>query len=262
MHKETNSNYSYSAHYYITYNASGNNPNVSYATGYNNNADDWFYTAPLSLVGERTYQLSFRYRVDYPSHNQGLEVKIGNYAQASAMSASPLFSSVQINNEVYQHAVIDFTPSASGIYYIGFHCTSHFSYGWGALFVDDISVKNRYSVLSNFTTTVNEQSVLLNWQTEIELNNKEFVVERSLDGVNFSVIGTVASKAVAGNSDTSLSYLFEDNLPINGVSYYRLKQVDKSDDNRYSKVRNAVYLSAKVNAIKSCSADFSSEITA
>lgn len=48
----------------------------------------------------------------------------------------------------------------------------------------------------------------LNWSTISETNNKEFVVEGSVDGKTWAKLGTVASKASAGNSDTLIQYDF------------------------------------------------------
>ncbi|MGE9312986.1 hypothetical protein ACLOAU_15160 [Niabella sp. CJ426] len=48
----------------------------------------------------------------------------------------------------------------------------------------------------------------LNWSTLSETNNKEFVVEGSVDGKTWTKLGTVASKASDGNSDTSIQYDF------------------------------------------------------
>ncbi|MDF3028954.1 MAG: hypothetical protein K0S23_3261 [Fluviicola sp.] len=64
----------------------------------------------------------------------------------------------------------------------------------------------------------------LNWETSSEQNNDYFVVERSLSGADGWV--EIAQVSGAGNSQTPLYYDALDNMPLNGVSYYRLKQVD------------------------------------
>ncbi|GAB3026630.1 hypothetical protein GCM10027051_34300 [Niabella terrae] len=46
------------------------------------------------------------------------------------------------------------------------------------------------------------------WRTLSETNNKEFRIEISQDGTTFQPIGTVASLAKEGNSDTKLEYSF------------------------------------------------------
>lgn len=70
----------------------------------------------------------------------------------------------------------------------------------------------------------NTGNVCLNWKTANEQNVAHFEIERSVDGVNYTVIGTVQA---GGNN-----YNYEDRQP-NWSSknlYYRVKQVD--NDNR------------------------------
>jgi len=63
------------------------------------------------------------------------------------------------------------------------------------------------------------------WTTATELNNKGFSIERSVDGRVYSSIGFVATKAVDGNSNGSLSYSFSDHTNLS-KAYYRLVQTD------------------------------------
>jgi len=69
---------------------------------------------------------------------------------------------------------------------------------------------------------------VLTWATASEENNSHFEIMRSLDGVNFDVIGIVESKAVNGNSDTELTYEYADKEIGNTIltGFYRLKQID------------------------------------
>ena len=77
--------------------------------------------------------------------------------------------------------------------------------------------------LLSFQATAQAQTVQLLWETASEINNDYFEVQRSVDGINFKKIGEVA-----GNGTTSelVKYELVDKLPIAGVAYYRLKQVD------------------------------------
>jgi hypothetical protein len=61
------------------------------------------------------------------------------------------------------------------------------------------------------------------WSTATERNNAGFHVERSRDALTFERIGFVPG---AGNSTTTRQYTFEDQRPLDGVSYYRLWQQD------------------------------------
>ncbi|TAH41367.1 MAG: T9SS type A sorting domain-containing protein [Bacteroidetes bacterium] len=65
--------------------------------------------------------------------------------------------------------------------------------------------------------------VLLRWATATESNNDHFVIERSRDGIDFSLIQSVKG---GGTTSKVSYYLTEDMLPFDGYSYYRLTQVD------------------------------------
>lgn len=65
-----------------------------------------------------------------------------------------------------------------------------------------------------------DNTVLLEWQTDGEENVVEFVVERSLDGVTFTAIGTVPA---TGNQQTPRSYQFTDPNPAPMLAFYRLQ---------------------------------------
>ena len=85
--------------------------------------------------------------------------------------------------------------------------------------------------LLSFQATAKEQTVQLVWETASEINNDYFEVLRSVDGITFKKIGEVAG---AGNSSKQLRYEFTDKLPLAGVAYYQLKQVDYNGMYDYS----------------------------
>ena len=91
-------------------------------------------------------------------------------------------------------------------------------------------------VLTYFNAVKNmaDQTVSLSWTTGSEKNNNYFEILRSEDGVNFQVIGTVAG---AGNVETLTNYSFVDPSPIDGINYYKLKQVDYNGEASYSVIR-------------------------
>jgi hypothetical protein len=89
-------------------------------------------------------------------------------------------------------------------------------------------------VLGSFSASLStDNSVLVNWTTEQEVNSSYFSVERSSSGSDFKDIGTVAAK---GNSAIVSTYSFTDNSAQNGVNYYRLKMVDLDGSFVYSQV--------------------------
>ena len=63
----------------------------------------------------------------------------------------------------------------------------------------------------------------LTWATASEINNDYFLIERSIDGINWDRIGTMEG---AGNSNTGIVYDFDDTEFQDSLNYYRLSQVD------------------------------------
>jgi hypothetical protein len=77
--------------------------------------------------------------------------------------------------------------------------------------------------LTRFDAQCIGNNVLLTWQTASEVNNKKFDIERSIDGVNFQIIGSIKG---IGNSTRYNNYSFADENKIDGLVYYRLTQID------------------------------------
>ena len=72
-------------------------------------------------------------------------------------------------------------------------------------------------------TLLNNNTVLLTWTTGSEENNGHFEIERSTDGRNYTVIGSVDGR---GTTDAVTEYRFTDALVLSQTTYYRLKQFD------------------------------------
>lgn len=87
--------------------------------------------------------------------------------------------------------------------------------------------------LLSFSGVKQSEEVLLKWITASEKNSDYFVVEKSPDGISFSVIGNVRA---AGNSNGLLYYDFTDDNPSIGENYYRLKLLDKDGAFEYSQI--------------------------
>jgi len=77
--------------------------------------------------------------------------------------------------------------------------------------------------LISFTAKSEGEKVLVRWATTSETNNSHFTVERAANGINFEEIARVDG---AGDYSQLKNYQFTDLAPLNGKSYYRLKQFD------------------------------------
>ena len=85
--------------------------------------------------------------------------------------------------------------------------------------------------LVDFTARATGQSVLLNWETASEINNDKFLIERSKDAKHFEPLAELKGKGLPAR------YEFRDVLPINGINYYRLNQLDLDGTFTYSAIK-------------------------
>lgn len=105
------------------------------------------------------------------------------------------------------------------------------------------------NLLLNFSAYINNDKANLQWTTSgDETNLKEYDVEKSLDGLNFSRTGIIATMKHFNGA----VYSFNDPVPISSVAYYRLKLPALSgNETKYSKIialynKNALF---NVNAV-------------
>jgi hypothetical protein len=100
--------------------------------------------------------------------------------------------------------------------------------GW---YVDDIAVII-YQIIPvemlSFSASVNSGNVVLYWSTASEMNNRMFEIQRAAgnagnNNLDWKTIGSVEGK---GTTTEKSNYSFTDKSPVNGISYYRLKQID------------------------------------
>ena len=97
--------------------------------------------------------------------------------------------------------------------------------------------------LLNFTALANSnRTVQLQWQTTKEINNEKFVIEKSIDGINFKYFNTILAK-----NDKVNNYTIIDEQPNEGINYYRLKQIDKGGKYSYSNIVAANLKASNIN---------------
>lgn len=97
--------------------------------------------------------------------------------------------------------------------------------------------------LLTFDAKLNGDKVDLIWTTATEVNNDYFTVERSKNLDQFIEIARVKG---AGNSNTTNNYQITDNSPLEGLSYYRLKQTDFDGAFTYSQIVPVTYSKVKI----------------
>jgi uncharacterized delta-60 repeat protein len=96
---------------------------------------------------------------------------------------------------------------------------------------------------TSFTATKNNQSVILNWNTCNEINNKGFYIERSSTNLSWENIGFVSAKDLTKGCN---DYSFTDSKPLPGNNFYRIEQVDKDGKVLLSKTVNIIFKNSSV----------------
>lgn len=94
------------------------------------------------------------------------------------------------------------------------------------------------AVWGSFTAEKVNGTALLKWTTLTEQNVDRFVVERTVDGRNYTEVANV--KAL-GNSTRTQSYTFTDLKPIKGTNIYRIRLVDRDNKYNYTDAKSLVF---------------------
>lgn len=87
--------------------------------------------------------------------------------------------------------------------------------------------------LQTFSGSASNNSTILHWRTAIEVNNKYFDIEHSLDGKNFLSVGRVEGN---GSSTLEHAYSFTHTGLSSGKHFYRIAQQDLNGIVKYSQI--------------------------
>lgn len=219
-----------------------------YTTGYINRANSCTNLIPLQVGG--TYPVSFtlwannreqlRAWIDYNNDgvfdntteqlfHEGDIVNTGNYMNFSRSITLPS-TGITLNTVLR----LRITEEVSNLYSGGIWNITDGCYAPTYGQTEDYPVYITSGVLpvglEYFKGEKLSSAIRLYWKTNSENNAGVFDVERSNNGNDFSVIGTVA----AINNTTGSLYTYDDNNYSGQVIYYRLKQVDKNGQFKYS----------------------------
>jgi hypothetical protein len=113
---------------------------------------------------------------------------------------------------------ISITPAAAGT-------TNYSVTDVAGCITDQFTVNATVSLpvtLINFEVKENNSGNVLSWQTASEMNNKQFIIHRSEDGMNFELLSTVPASSTP-NQRNKYSYVDIDPYPL---GYYKLEQED------------------------------------
>lgn len=114
----------------------------------------------------------------------------------------------------------------AAVFTLLYPCTSYCQYSGGpgdghASRVININVPLPVELIS-LSAKCNNGNVLIAWETQTEINNDFFTIEKSADAITWSYHTVVTG---AGNSNSVIEYSVND-ISYGDISYYRLKQTD------------------------------------
>ncbi len=92
--------------------------------------------------------------------------------------------------------------------------------------------------LTSFTARPFGQVVQLDWKTASEVNNDFFAIERSQNAEVWNTLTTVNG---SGTTSQAIQYQFLDTQPLNGISFYRLRQTDFDGQYAHSTIQRVEF---------------------
>ncbi|MBL7697757.1 MAG: T9SS type A sorting domain-containing protein [Chitinophagaceae bacterium] len=127
-------------------------------------------------------------------------------------------------------------------------CSAPVLYGPASLTAGGISANAMLPVkLATFTAKSTNNTVVLNWITTQEVNSEVFEIERSVDGINWMTVGSVAAK---GTSWTPSKYSYSEVVKGGSSFAYRLKMVDLDNEFEYSPIVKITMNGVAAGAVK------------
>ncbi len=88
--------------------------------------------------------------------------------------------------------------------------------------------------------SIQNSHTMVEWTAASQINNEKFVIEHSVDGKEFYLVGEQKGEA---NTFESKTYSFIHEYPLQGMNYYRIKQLDYDGKFSYSNIASVSYKS-------------------
>ena len=180
-------------------------------------ASKFIMNSGTSLIMESNSDASFSNTVD---------IKAG--ASATVDGSFSTTADLKLNGSICGSGSVTYDP-ADGCSGAGTACgDSGWCDGSGSITSGTLPVE-----LIAFNGKSVEGRIELTWETQSEINNNYFTVEKLDKRNTFQEILKISG---AGNSDTPKHYIVFDSQPTQGLSYYRLKQTDFDGKYEYLKI--------------------------
>jgi hypothetical protein len=200
---------------------------VEVTTPQANNFNSQMINQDITLSTAKKYTVKF-WAKGAANHEVSIAVqrKDGTYAG--------VYRTTNITTEWAQYVYSDLeVPENNAVYVFKF-----FTGTGGTYWFDDVELFEQSSLpvdlLSFQANASKNKTVGLNWSVADEKSIKNYSIERSAEGLKFSPIGSVEAK----NGSTQTDYAFNDETPLRGINYYRLKINEEDGTFKYSKVQS------------------------
>lgn len=218
-----------------TLDAQFTNKSVIILGDFNDDFDRSIYTGPGGQIS--SYDPLIKDSVDADSY-KSITLLFSQFGLNSTTNFSDVIDHVVISNEVVPSylplsaSLFNDIESLTGIANYGTTTSDHYP-ELSRYFIRELTGAPLPVKLTEFAANKQNSLVKLTWATSQEINTKEFVVERSTDGINFTVLAFVSAR---GNSSVNSFYGAIDAQPNAGNNFYRLKTVDFDGKSEYSKI--------------------------
>jgi hypothetical protein len=105
----------------------------------------------------------------------------------------------------------------------------------GITAVDPSPLTQQPILFTLFNAKCDNKKVLLTWKTALEQNSSHFDIEKSEDGIHWTVIGSLPA---SGNSNSERNYSFMDNNSAQN-NYYRIVEFDLNGRSQFTSIVQA-----------------------
>ena len=85
--------------------------------------------------------------------------------------------------------------------------------------------------ITSVTAKQQGNNIAVAWKVDNQSNMKQYEIEKSVDGNNFSTVATIDA-----NSSSTTSYSWIDANPAEGYNYYRIQTVDMNGQTSYTQI--------------------------
>lgn len=200
--------------------------NVSSGTNCDENG---FFVFQLNEPSTEPVTLVYNIEVDGPANVDPVALTV-TFAPGQTTVAIP------VSADAVGTSLTTVTLSMSSADNPGLGCSCEVTEMTSTLYLCDLLLLLPVTWLDFTAKSINDdREVRCDWITAAEINNDYFAIERSADKVTWHDIGTIAG---GGSTNDLQYYTFIDHSPLNGTSYYRLRQNDFNGEKTFSEVRS------------------------